>query len=353
MKSWLLTKDHKIVNIGSLFYLRHHNVVFLLLSRRGIFATTIRLKPADAQRRPGVAADLQHAVQPRSESSWSSCSRDPLGFPRRWAILLVPAHDRLQVTLASPKLNLLSLCILVAGGLFVLYAMLVGGVDTGWTLYVPFSTRSRHAKHVRRFLTAVVHFHHRVFRPFLISRPEFHHVLRYTGCALRDSCGSDLPPSFIWSIYATSVIQVLARRLLSQQTHVVGSRSSARSTWASSIHAWAAIRCCSSTCSGSIRTRRSHIMILPSMGVISELVTSSSRKRIFGYRLIAVSSLAIAVVGFLAWGHHMYVAGESVYAGMMFSFLSFIVAIPSAIKVFNWTATLYKGSISWNARPCT
>jgi cytochrome c oxidase subunit 1 len=91
-----------------------------------------------------------------------------------------------------------------------------------------------------------------------------------------------------------------------------------------------------------------YIMILPSMGVISELITCFSRKRIFGYSFIAYSSLAIAVLGFLVWGHHMFVSGQSVYAGIVFSFLSFMVAIPSAIKVFNWTATLYKGSVSYS-----
>jgi len=92
-----------------------------------------------------------------------------------------------------------------------------------------------------------------------------------------------------------------------------------------------------------------YIMILPGMGVISELVTCFSRKRIFGYDFIAFSSLAIAVLGFLVWGHHMFVSGQSVYAGMIFSLLSMLVAIPSAVKVFNWTATLYKGSISFDA----
>jgi cytochrome c oxidase subunit 1 len=89
-------------------------------------------------------------------------------------------------------------------------------------------------------------------------------------------------------------------------------------------------------------------MILPGMGVISELVTCFSRKRIFGYEFIAFSSLAIAVFGFLVWGHHLFVAGQSIYAGMIFSIISFVVAIPSAIKVFNWTATMYRGSISYD-----
>jgi cytochrome c oxidase subunit 1 len=84
------------------------------------------------------------------------------------------------------------------------------------------------------------------------------------------------------------------------------------------------------------------------MGVISEVVACFSRKRIFGYEVVAMSSLAIAVIGFLVWGHHMFISGQSTYAGLIFSFLSFLVAIPSAIKVFNWTATLYKGSVSWD-----
>jgi cytochrome c oxidase subunit I len=88
-------------------------------------------------------------------------------------------------------------------------------------------------------------------------------------------------------------------------------------------------------------------MILPAMGVISEIIATFSRKKIFGYKFVAFSSLAIAVYGFLVWGHHMFVSGQSVYAGMVFSFLSYFVAIPSAVKVFNWTATLYKGSISY------
>src|SRR6202012_2461542 len=91
-----------------------------------------------------------------------------------------------------------------------------------------------------------------------------------------------------------------------------------------------------------------YIMVLPSMGVVSEIITCFSRKRIFGYRVIAMASLAIAFLGFLVWGHHMFVSGQSLYAGIVFSFLSMLVAIPSAVKVFNWTATLYRGSVEWS-----
>ena len=91
-----------------------------------------------------------------------------------------------------------------------------------------------------------------------------------------------------------------------------------------------------------------YIMILPGMGVISEIVTCFSRKRVFGYEFVALASIAIAVLGFLVWAHHMFVAGISVYAALVFSLLSYLVAIPSAVKVFNWTATLYKGSIRYD-----
>src|SRR5205814_4537049 len=90
-----------------------------------------------------------------------------------------------------------------------------------------------------------------------------------------------------------------------------------------------------------------YIMVLPAMGVVSEIVPCFARKPPFGYAFIAFASVASAVLGFLVWGHHMFVSGQSVYAAMIFSLLSFLVAVPSAVKVFNWTATLYKGSVSW------
>jgi cytochrome c oxidase subunit 1 len=92
-----------------------------------------------------------------------------------------------------------------------------------------------------------------------------------------------------------------------------------------------------------------YIMILPGMGVVSELVTCYARKPLFGYKFVAWASIAIALIGFFVWGHHMFVSGQSVFAGLVFSFMSFMVAVPSAIKVFNWTATLHKGWVSYDA----
>jgi cytochrome c oxidase subunit 1 len=154
-------------------------------------------------------------------------------------------------------------------------------------------------------------------------------------------------PLFLWAIYATSIIQILGTPVLAisltlvalERVFHVGVFDPAvggdpilfqQLFW---FYSHPAV----------------YIMILPSMGVISELITAFSKKRIFGYSFVAFSSIAIAVISFLVWGHHMFVAGQSVYAGIVFSALSFAVAIPSAIKVFNWTATLYKGSISYQA----
>ena len=90
-------------------------------------------------------------------------------------------------------------------------------------------------------------------------------------------------------------------------------------------------------------------MILPAMGVVSEVFACFARRRVFGYAFMVYSLLTIGVIGFMVWGHHMFVAGQSPLANLVFSFLSFIVAVPSAIKVFNWTATLYRGHIGFEA----
>jgi cytochrome c oxidase subunit 1 len=150
-------------------------------------------------------------------------------------------------------------------------------------------------------------------------------------------------PLFVWANYATSLIQILATPVLSIALVLIG------------IERIFQVGIFDPALGGDPLLFQhffwfySHpavyIMILPGMGVISELITAFSRKRVFGYTFIAFSSLAIAIFGFLVWGHHMFVSGQSVFAGMIFSVLSFLVAVPSAVKVFNWTATLHKGTI--------
>ncbi|PYJ47909.1 MAG: cytochrome c oxidase subunit I [Verrucomicrobia bacterium] len=219
-------------------------------------------------------------------------------------------------------------------GNFVIPPM-IGGVDTGWTFYTPYSTTYANS-HVITMAGGVF------VAGFssIITGMNFMttiHKMRAPGLTWFRL------PLFIWSMYATSVILVLATPVLAITLAVM----CVERIWGVGVF---------DPKLGGDPILFQHmfwfyshpavyIMILPGMGVISELITCFSRKRIFGYGFVAAASMAIAVLGFLVWGHHMFVSGQSVYAGMVFSILSFLVAIPSAIKVFNWTATLHKGSI--------
>jgi cytochrome c oxidase subunit 1 len=154
-------------------------------------------------------------------------------------------------------------------------------------------------------------------------------------------------PLFIWAIYATSIIFILGTPVIAITLLLVGLER------VFNLGIFDPARGGDPVLFQHLFWFYSHpavyIMVLPAMGVESELVTAFARKRVFGYSFVAFSSVAIAVIGFLVWGHHMFVAGQSVHAGLIFSLLSFLVAIPSAIKVFNWTATLHRGSISYDA----
>ncbi len=249
--------------------------------------------------------------------------------------MMIGARD-----VAFPRLNLLSWYLFNFGGLLAGYAVLIGGVDTGWTFYTPFSTAFSNT-HV---ITMVAGIFIAGFSSILtgLNFIVTIHKMRAPGLTWFKL------PLFIWSMYATSIIMVLATPELAITLLTL----SIERIWKVGIFDPAL---------GGDPVLFQHmfwfyshpavyIMILPGMGVISETITCFSRKPIFGYTFVAYSSLAIAFLGFLVWGHHMFVASQSVYASMIFSLLSFLVAVPSAIKVFNWTATLYKGSI-WLATP--
>jgi cytochrome c oxidase subunit I len=246
--------------------------------------------------------------------------------------MMIGARD-----LAFPRINLLSWYLLVIGGLFSLAAMLAGGVDTGWTFYTPLSTSYSNGWVVLTAIGIFVAGFSSILTGlnFIVTV----HRMRAPGMTWFRL------PLFVWSNYATSLIQVLGTPVLAvtivllfcERVFHIGIFDPKlggdpvlfqHMFW---FYSHPAV----------------YIMVLPAMGVISELVSVFSRKPVFGYGFVAFSSVAIAVLGFLVWGHHLFVATESVYAGMIFSFLSYFVAIPSAIKVFNWTATLYKGSISF------
>ncbi|MCC6661245.1 MAG: cytochrome c oxidase subunit I [Phycisphaerales bacterium] len=244
--------------------------------------------------------------------------------------LMVGARD-----LAFPRLNLASWYVFVAGGCVAMAAMFAGGVDTGWTFYTPYSTRFASPAVVLLLLGIFIAGFSSIFTGlnFIVTT----HTMRVPGLTwLR-------LPLFVWSLYATSLVLVLATPVLAIVLVLLG----VERLWGVGIFDPAL---------GGDPVLFQHlfwfyshpavyIMILPGMGVVSEIIPCFARRPIFGYRFVAMSSLAIAVLSFLVWGHHMFVSGQSIYASMAFSILSFLVAVPSAIKVFNWTFTLRKGTI--------
>jgi cytochrome c oxidase subunit 1 len=213
-----------------------------------------------------------------------------------------------------------------------------GGVDTGWTFYTPFSTQSSNTKVVEAALGIFILGVSSILTGlnFIVTT----HRLRAPGLTWWRL------PLFVWSIYATSIIFVLATPVLGMALLLVA------------LERIFHVGIFDPSLGGDPLLFQhlfwfySHpavyIMILPGMGVVSEIIPCFARKVIFGYRYVAMASIAIAVLGFLVWGHHMFVAGMSVQAAIVFSLLSYLVAIPSAVKVFNWTATLHKGSIAFD-----
>jgi cytochrome c oxidase subunit 1 len=248
--------------------------------------------------------------------------------------LMIGARD-----LAFPRLNLASWYVYVAGGVLTLAALLLGGVDTGWTFYTPFSTMFSNSNVVLALLGVLVVGFSSIMTGinFIVTV----HTMRAPGLTWFRL------PLFVWANYATAIILVLATPVLAMTLLLVG------------VERVFQVGIFDPALGGDPLLFQhlfwfySHpavyIMVLPAMGVASEIIPCFARKRVFGYRFMAYAILGIAVIGFLVWGHHMFVSGQSVYAGMVFSLLSFLVAIPSAIKVFNWTATLYKGSITFSA----
>jgi cytochrome c oxidase subunit 1 len=224
----------------------------------------------------------------------------------------------------------------MAGASFTMYAMLSGGVDTGWTFYVPYSTHYSNTHVIATGLGIFITGFSSILTGlnFIVTI----HKMRAPGLTW-----SRLP-LFIWAHYATSIIMILGTPVITVTVGMVALESGLHLGFFDPALGGDPILF------QHLFWFYSHpavyIMILPSMGVISELVQGMARKQLFGYTFVAVSSMAIALLGFLVWGHHMFVSGQSTYAGLVFSGLSYLVAIPSAVKVFNWTATLYKGSIS-------
>ena len=330
LSSWLLTTDHKRI---ALLYFASITAFFFL---GGAAAALMRLHLIS----PGGAI-VSHETYNRLFTMhgvvmvwFFLVPAVPVTLGNFFVPLVLGARD-----LAFPKLNLLSWYLFMAGGLVVLWALFWGGLDTGWTFYTPLATSYTSGYIVLAvagiFLSGFSSIATGV--NFIVTI----HRLRAPGLTWYRL------PVFIWSLYSTSVIYVLATPVLAitlmllafERLFGVGVFDSGlggdpllfqHMFW---FYSHPAV----------------YIMILPGFGVISEIVPAFSRKKLFGYKFVVWASVSIAVISFFVWGHHMFVAGQSLYSAIVFSLLSYLVAVPSAIKVFNWLGTLHKGWIRFDA----
>jgi cytochrome c oxidase subunit 1 len=236
---------------------------------------------------------------------------------------------------AFPRMNLASFWIYVLGMTMATVAILTGMVDTGWTFYTPYSSTTNGPVSLMALAAFTLGFSS-IFTG--INFVATVHKLRAPGMSWFDM------PLFVWGVYATALIQVLA-------TPVVGITLvllTIERAWG--IGVFDASKGGDPVLFQHFFWFYSHpavyIMILPGMAIISEIIPTFSQKTVFGYKAIGFSSVAIALIGFLVWGHHMFPAGQSQLSSLVFSFLTFLVAIPSGIKVFNWLATMWRGNIS-------
>jgi len=327
-KSWLFTIDHK--RLG-LMYLAGTMLFFLV---GGAFAVTLRTELLTPE------TDLVSATTYNKLFTLHGAvmvflviiPSVPAALGNFLLPLMLGAKD-----VAFPKLNLLSFWIYCLGAIFFLITLATGQLDTGWTFYTPYSTTTGTAVVSATFGAFILGFSSILTGVnFLVTV----HKMRAPGMTWNRM------PLFVWAIYATAVIQILATPVLAitllllivERTLNIGIFDPAMGGdpvlfqhffW---FYSHPAV----------------YIMILPGFGIVSELIAVHSRKHIFGYKAIALSSVAIAIISFLVWGHHMFVSGQSELAGIVFSFLTFAVAVPTAIKVFSWVATMYKGSIAFN-----
>ncbi|BBC72778.1 cytochrome c oxidase subunit I [Altererythrobacter sp. B11] len=330
LRSWLLTTDHKRIAILYLFAISFFFLVGAIaaaLIRLDLLTPAGDLLTNDGYNR---AFSLHGIIM-----VWFFLIPSiPNTFGNFLIPLMIGARD-----LAFPRLNLLSWYIYVVAGLVTLYVVLGGGVDTGWTFYTPLSSVYANGAVVAAILAVFISGFSSILTGlnFIVTI----HKLRAPGMTWGRL------PLFCWSHYATSIIFVLATPVLAITLLLVAAER------------LIGIGVFDPDLGGDPLLFQhlfwfySHpavyIMVLPALGVISELITCAAHKRIFGYWFVAYASIAIAVIGFFVWGHHMFVSGQSFYASAVFSFLSIAVAVPSAIKVYNWTATLYKGDVELSA----
>ena len=329
IRSWLLTQDHKRIAILYLFT----TIFFFMIG--GFAAALIRLElltPAGDL----VAADTYNklfSIHGIIMVFFFLVPIAPAVFGNFLIPLMIGARD-----VALPKINLLSWYLFVIGGCFELYMMIVGGVDTGWTFTTPLSTHYVNTHVIGAAMGIFIAGFSSILTGlnFIVTI----HKMRAPGMSWFRL------PLFIWSYYATAIIFILATPVIAITMVLIA------------LERVAGIGVFDPTKGGDPLLFQhlfwfySHpavyVMILPGMGIISEVISCFCRKRVFGYTAVAFSSVGIAVFSFFVWAHHMFIMGISNYSALVFSFMSMMVAVPSAIKVFNWSATMYKGSIHFD-----
>ncbi|HUC12246.1 MAG TPA: cbb3-type cytochrome c oxidase subunit I [Stellaceae bacterium] len=327
--SWLWTRDHKRIALLFLFSI----TLFFFIG--GAAATLIRLSLAS----PGGL--LQPAIYDRLFTMhgvtmvWFFLIPSiPTTFGNFILPMAIGAHD-----LAFPRINLLSWYVFNLSGLVLLYAVIMGGVDTGWTFYTPYSTLYSNGYVFAAALAIFINGFSSIMTSlnFVVTT----HRLRAPGMTWWRL------PLFVWAIYSVSIVMLTATPVLAMDTLLI------------CVERFIGVGIFDPRLGGDPLLWQhmfwfySHpavyIMILPAMGVVSEVIACYSRRPIFGYTGMTIAMMSIAVLGFFVWAHHMFVAGISIYSAVVFSLFTFFVAVPSAIKVFNWTVSLHKGSIIFDA----
>jgi cytochrome c oxidase subunit 1 len=329
-RSWLFTTDHKRI---AWLYLVAITFFFFV---GGVAATLMRLnliEPQGSLVEPSTYNKL-FTIHGLIMIFFFLAPSIPTVLGNFLIPLMIGARD-----VAFPRLNLLSWYIFMLGGVVFLYSTISGGVDTGWTFYTPLSTTYANSSVMSAAMGVFISGFSSILTGlnFIVTI----HKMRAPGLTWFRL------PLFLWSVYATSIIFILAMPVIAITMVLL------------MLERFLHVGIFDPALGGDpilfqhlfwfFGHPEVYVLVLPAMGVVSELIATFSRKRIFGYSFVAFSSVGIAALSFLVWGHHMFVSGESIYAGLIFSAFSFAVAIPSAIKVFNWTATLYKGSISYDA----
>ncbi|NLE48083.1 MAG: cytochrome c oxidase subunit I, partial [Sandaracinaceae bacterium] len=326
LKSWLFSLDHKRIGI---MYLIATSIAFLL---GGIMALLVRTELMFAGKTIMSADTYNHVFTLHGAIMvfLFIIPAIPAGLGNFFLPIMLGAKD-----VAFPKLNLFSFYIYLTGATVAVIAIFAGHLDTGWTFYTPYSSRGDNSVLWMTMGVFILGFSSILTGLNFIATT---HKMRAPGLSWNRL------PLFVWGLYATSIVQILATPVLAitvlllfvEKIFEIGVFNPALGGdpilfqhffW---FYSHPAV----------------YIMILPGMAIVNELIATFSRRNIYGYMFVAMSSIALGLLGFLVWGHHMFTSGMSEYAAMVFSALTFLVAIPSGVKLLNWLATLYGGSIS-------